>query len=691
MGYTLGNSTEERFCDLVPLNEVIQDELPGSSMILKDILSTGLAGLVGRPTSGKTYLAILQALSICSGQQLGGITPLQQGSVLYFTTETSRNEIAARASAYLEKPDLPSNFFVSGNNGGSVEGWKSRLQRTLDRVGNVKIVVVDPVVFLFGGKIHQRYGDQYEVLQSIRQLAKERQIAILVTNHMGKGSAERTSSSYGSNAFSANFDILQTIDRDGKTLEVSGNSIPNQAYEIGWQGGLPFHLIRSFDPCLRNLRVTVEQEEVLEAVAGAPEGQAKAKDLAEKFSKDKTGAAVRQLLGHLKDKGLIQSKGKGWYAVTKLGGRYIGEILVTREQAQGMGSPAVSPQEIEINSNSCEVVVQTEEGSAQPAGTGLKEADEAPIPISGDIADGDLATPAPNEAEGTEAAAEAIIFQQIPSNASLPSPTPKGSTPDVHESAEEKRFRLEAERDRYGIRISEVNHESPNDADECLKARYKERYIASHIGRRASTSRLVFFTDPYSYASMVKDGNLERVLKDYSEEAVMNALDLYIELAERHLLIQVMLQKKQIQLRKVNAFGTASISRPEADPNASASRFSAAPEELHTRLSENEELLVSLMASKSWDEVFDFILSTYLSGFEAETVFSGLNGGGSSSCPHLEASMLSAEKVHRSLIFCGQQGSCERHIQLQLKPQNVAYPLRRRKIQESMGLPAWPT
>lgn len=772
---------------IVTLSEVASQPAPSNRMLLADLLPTGLIGMTGLPTSGKSNLAILQSLGVCTGMQVGQMFPLQTGSALYCTTETSRHEICSRASAYLQNPRiLPRNFFVSAETGENFEDWLNGFESLLDHLRDVRIAVLDPVVSFLRELTHANYAKQYLIFGRLRQLAKERGMALLLVSHCTKKAGNRISSSYGSVALPACADAMQTIDREQGTLTVSGNTFGDQVYEISAFDGYPPYLSNRLNPGLQNIRLTPEQKEVFMEIGRSPLPYARAKELERVFSGVRSGAAVRQLLGHLKEKGLILPFRRGIYQLSTPGKQYF-EELVNRQRAQerirdhwGRLASFVAPdldEELTPTTPELFFVEPDYDPLTRNFNDDLQDAfleslgkgsEDRPSP---DQETTKLAEPEPF-AENPVVVDEPVIEPELeagsPAEPKVDIPTeadaPEGSSPGDHEEGKEEagpggpllpsedtdaadaeresngteqgepkdllegrlhegydkvsstgpvtavtgtpglaapvphtqdgqasieapdREAFEAARDAIGFRTLKLDTEYGNDTREALKQEYKEKFIDCAV--RGKSAFLATESEPYSFESMVMDGELGKSLKRYSESQCLEALDLFVELAERGLLIHLKDWNRKFELRPVKE-GHASIERPDGVATTLAERFSSSPPEILPRLESLEPVLCALMSEKGWEAVSNFIQGRYLSRWESGVLFDAFFNKRRPSTASLGTGLKKPERFHRLLIACQEPENsglvCLRH-----DPSQFVFPLRRRQIRESLGLPTWP-
>ena len=740
------NSTDALLNSLVALPDAALLPAPKECDLISELLPTGLTALIGPPTSGKTYLAVLQALAVCTGLQVGEMFPLQTGSVLYFTTETSKREISSRASAYLQRPILPKNFFISAETGESFEDWLTGYEALLNLLANVKITVLDPGVSVLQELLHANYAAQYRVYGRLRAIAKQREMAILFLGHPTKSAANRILSSYGSAALPACADAMQTIDREKGTLTVSGNRLRDQVYEMARGGDYPPYLSLRLDPGLQDIRLTPEQKDVFMKIAGSGSQSAQAKTLEWYYAGTRSGSAVRQLLGHLKDKGLVVPFRRGFYEVSERGKRYYTE-LETRERTKsllrshygrmarlmvpdleeestqtapsrffaepdydpsvknftddlcddlleslGKGSedrpsPDREPPEPEEPSGENPVVIvdepviepELEAGSPGEATKGIPtEADAPDSTGSGDHGEGKEEAGPCGPPFPSEDPASVTVEPTVPKIEDRPIVRPS-DRPDADRSS------AEARRDALGVRISKMPSAQGSNSVEAYRDSMRENFLDGVY--RSPSTFILHLDDPLDLSDLADRPALAKVFEKHTQERVREALDLLVAFADLKLWACRCDQNRKIQLLPVTGESLPAI-RPDGKACYQV-RHDACPENLKESLADLEPILCLLMGEDPWAEVTSHLMSGYLSVWESERIFENLHKKGRSG--RTGTGLKPAEQTHALLIL--RQSPFETQAPLPYLancPERVAYPLRRRQIRESLGLPTWP-
>jgi putative DNA primase/helicase len=165
--------------------------------------------LAGAPGQGKTTLALAAIATLTSGGHWPDGTACAAGNALIWSGEDDPSDtLAPRLIAM--GADMKRVYFVEGSriNGELVPFDPARdlvpLTEAAHRIGNMKLVMVDPVVSAVAGDSHKN-TEVRRALQPLVELASSLDAAVLGISHFAKGGAGKdpTERVVGSVAFSA--------------------------------------------------------------------------------------------------------------------------------------------------------------------------------------------------------------------------------------------------------------------------------------------------------------------------------------------------------------------------------------------------------------------------------------------------------------------------------------------------------
>lgn len=151
--------------------------------------------LAGPPGQGKTTIALASMATVSAGGKWPDGTPCADGNVLMWSGEDDpRDTLLPRLMAM--GADVSRVYFIEGTRiNGKAEPFDpardlAQLMCKAEEIGNVKLLVVDPVVSAVAGDSHKN-GEVRRALQPLVDLASTLQAAVLGISHFSKGSSGR--------------------------------------------------------------------------------------------------------------------------------------------------------------------------------------------------------------------------------------------------------------------------------------------------------------------------------------------------------------------------------------------------------------------------------------------------------------------------------------------------------------------
>lgn len=246
--------------------------------------------LAGAPGTGKTTIAMSLAATVSSAGCFPCGTPANRGNVLIWTGEDDpADTLAPRLVA--SGADLAHVFFVRG----TVEDGEQRsfdpgrdiglLVQEAKRIGNVQLLIVDPVVSAIVGDGHKA-NDVRRGLQPLVDLAQILDCAVLGVTHFSKGSSGRDPLErvMGSQAFGALARVVLVAAKETSSEEDSPprRFVARAKSNIGPDGG-------GFDYQLHQAELESHEGVVAAYVAWQGAIQGSARDLLGAVEVDETG------------------------------------------------------------------------------------------------------------------------------------------------------------------------------------------------------------------------------------------------------------------------------------------------------------------------------------------------------------------------------------------------------------------
>jgi hypothetical protein len=226
----------------ITLADLLAADLPPPRFVIDDLLPEGVSILAGRPKGGKSWLAMLVALSAARGLSALGAPVGGPRDVLHLALEDNRRRYRDRAAKMLRGlgTTAPDRLNVRTNWPRAGSGGLLRLGEWL-KAHPGGLVVIDTLA-RFRDPPRGRgssYDEDYRAIADLKALADEYDAAILVIHHTRKGAAEdpfdEVSGTLGINGAA---DSLLVLDRQRGTnvaaLFVTGRDLPEQTLTLAW-------------------------------------------------------------------------------------------------------------------------------------------------------------------------------------------------------------------------------------------------------------------------------------------------------------------------------------------------------------------------------------------------------------------------------------------------------------------------
>ena len=152
--------------------------------------------LVGDPGSGKSFASLAIAAAVTTGIAMPDSDVAQPANVVAYNAEDGLED-TVRPRAELCGVELHRFHAIAGMRDaeGRVEPFALsdvyRVAEFIERLGNVRLVIIDPIASLLGGVDSHRDAEVRSSLQVLVELAKQTRAAVLVVMHLRKSGAER--------------------------------------------------------------------------------------------------------------------------------------------------------------------------------------------------------------------------------------------------------------------------------------------------------------------------------------------------------------------------------------------------------------------------------------------------------------------------------------------------------------------
>jgi putative DNA primase/helicase len=233
--------------------------------------------LAGEPGLGKSQVTLYVASTVtCGAKWVGSDERARRGRVLMLSAEDGladtvrpRFDAAGGESSMVSIIRATRSIVPGGHTRGTfnLSADLSLLEQEIVRLGDVKLVIIDPLSSYMMNIDSHRNTDVRSVLEPVGEMAERLKVAILATSHLSKGDGKAINRIIGSIAFVAAaravFTVVEDPDNEGRRLflSVKNNIAPSQA-------GLAFRLEqREIAPEIVGSAVAWDENAIVELTA----------------------------------------------------------------------------------------------------------------------------------------------------------------------------------------------------------------------------------------------------------------------------------------------------------------------------------------------------------------------------------------------------------------------------------------
>ena len=216
--------------------ETLMDKrLPETKFCVETLFPQGLCILGGSPKVGKSWLVLDLCIHIAKGETMWGL-PVTQGETLYLCLEDSERRIQERLNTITD--DVPPGlYFATGNT--SIEGGVCDWIRNFKQAHpGITFVAIDTFQLIRTPTPDVSYGNDYTELQSLRALAEELKICLLLVHHLRKmGDKDPINKLSGSTGIAGAVDAIYVLEKNERiensaTLYASGRDIRDRKMKL---------------------------------------------------------------------------------------------------------------------------------------------------------------------------------------------------------------------------------------------------------------------------------------------------------------------------------------------------------------------------------------------------------------------------------------------------------------------------
>jgi hypothetical protein len=300
----------------IPGQKLLDRTFPPLRGAVDGLLPEGVTVLAGRPKLGKSWLALALSLAVAAGTPALGTLPVTAGPALYLALEEGERRLQGRLRLLLGERLCPGNWDYATTWPALDDGGLEALLGWLARQAGPRLVVIDTLQ-----RVRPRetaatlYGQDYETLAPLADLAAARRVNILVVHHTRKAATEDALDAVsGTTGLTAAADAVLVLargrgERTGQ-LTVMGRDVEERTLALALAPAAPLWTLAGEGA---GARVTPERERILTVLAEA-DGPLTPKAIAAALGEDES-TRVRVQLTRLLADGLVTRAPNGGYCL----------------------------------------------------------------------------------------------------------------------------------------------------------------------------------------------------------------------------------------------------------------------------------------------------------------------------------------------------------------------------------------
>lgn len=214
--------------------ELMRQKFEDVQMAVPGFLAEGLNILAGAPKIGKSWIVLSLALSIATGTPALGSIEVVEGDVLYLALEDTPRRLQRRMFVMIGETEGPERLEFACTWPKLNAGGLDRLEDWLKEHDGARLVIIDTLAKVKGGGNENAngsmYNDDYAFIASIKALADQYAVCIVLIHHQRKASSEDALNTVaGSTGLTGAADAILVLTRargsDAGYLYVTGRDV----------------------------------------------------------------------------------------------------------------------------------------------------------------------------------------------------------------------------------------------------------------------------------------------------------------------------------------------------------------------------------------------------------------------------------------------------------------------------------
>ena len=216
--------------------ETLMDtRLEPTKFCIDTLLPQGITILGGAPKIGKSWWVLDICIRIAKGESVWGM-PTTKGTTLYLCLEDTLRRVQERLCLITD--DVPSNAFFATAAHTLAEGLCDEIRAFVKEHPDTVLVAIDTFQIVRNGGVDTSYGNDYDEIRQMKQLADELNISLLLVHHLRKqGDSDPLNKLSGTTGIVGAVDSVFVLDKSKRsenlaTLVCTGRDIEHRQLEL---------------------------------------------------------------------------------------------------------------------------------------------------------------------------------------------------------------------------------------------------------------------------------------------------------------------------------------------------------------------------------------------------------------------------------------------------------------------------
>ena len=228
-------SEKKNMLTVIDGETLMDTRLEPTKFCIDTLLPQGITILGGAPKIGKSWWVLDICIRIAKEESVWGM-PTTKGTTLYLCLEDTLRRVQERLCLITD--DVPSNAFFATAAHTLAEGLCDEIRAFVKEHPDTVLVAIDTFQIVRNGGVDTSYGNDYDEIRQMKQLADELNISLLLVHHLRKqGDSDPFNKLTGTTGIVGAVDTAFVLDKskrnaDSATLYCTGRDVEDRQIEL---------------------------------------------------------------------------------------------------------------------------------------------------------------------------------------------------------------------------------------------------------------------------------------------------------------------------------------------------------------------------------------------------------------------------------------------------------------------------